>query len=92
MAVHCMTNLLFQHTAARRRLALSKPDIITIANVSTHSRPKAAGPPLPIVRRNIRVSTHSRPKAAGLGLAVNGTGGEVSTHSRPKAAGNVEGR
>ena len=34
--------------------------------VSTHSRPKAAGPPLfAVVHLGEAVSTHSRPKAAG---------------------------
>ena len=55
----------FQHTAARRRLV---PDDLTdddIDDVSTHSRPKAAGF-CTINMINIpSVSTHSRPKAAG---------------------------
>ena len=33
--------------------------------VSTHSRPKAAGSPVSLVRATLNVSTHSRPKAAG---------------------------
>ena len=33
----------FQHTAARRRLAILKPRVDKHGNVSTHSRPKAAG-------------------------------------------------
>ena len=33
--------------------------------VSTHSRPKAAGPTPPVSPPTARVSTHSRPKAAG---------------------------
>ena len=57
---------MFQHTAARRRLGklggVSKKD----HEVSTHSRPKAAGliRLIPVFCSN--VSTHSRPKAAGL--------------------------
>ena len=35
--------LLFQHTAARRRLATQRPDLTPGGSVSTHSRPKAAG-------------------------------------------------
>ena len=35
------------------------------ANVSTHSRPKAAGPNVAVSGNRVRVSTHSRPKAAG---------------------------
>ena len=33
--------------------------------VSTHSRPKAAGPERDDANKRISVSTHSRPKAAG---------------------------
>ena len=33
----------FQHTAARRRLAAEKIHFSTFLDVSTHSRPKAAG-------------------------------------------------
>ena len=35
---------MFQHTAARRRLAHRQEAVATILKVSTHSRPKAAGP------------------------------------------------
>ena len=38
-----LTDIVFQHTAARRRLAPTYIKIINIINVSTHSRPKAAG-------------------------------------------------
>ena len=56
--------------------------------VSTHSRPKAAGPSEPAYPpKSQRVSTHSRPKAAGLYLHPNHVVSQVSTHSRPKAAG-----
>ena len=34
--------VMFQHTAARRRLSLSGQDKLTLNKVSTHSRPKAA--------------------------------------------------
>ena len=55
--------------------------------VSTHSRPKAAGGGFSAFPVFIAVSTHSRPKAAGqageLALRIL----LVSTHSRPKAAG-----
>ena len=55
----------FQHTAARRRLAECAVLVFAFSCVSTHSRPKAAGtlPSFPV--RRWRVSTHSRPKAAG---------------------------
>ena len=55
----------FQLTAARRRLETSRVVAMILENVSTHSRPKAAGIP---ARRGVyheQVSTHSRPKAAG---------------------------
>ncbi|EFC86905.1 hypothetical protein NEIMUCOT_06684 [Neisseria mucosa ATCC 25996] len=55
--------------------------------VSTHSRPKAAGPHKRQDQVRSNVSTHSRPKAAGIkGLKIPHTY-IVSTHSRPKAAG-----
>ena len=58
--------ILFQHTAARRRLdskyARQPPQL----SVSTHSRPKAAGGGCQIAALCLCVSTHSRPKAAGL--------------------------
>ena len=57
----------FQHTAARRRLEkdCKYPLIGFRVQVSTHSRPKAAGfLPLPNCLQ-VEVSTHSRPKAAG---------------------------
>ena len=44
--------------------------------VSTHSRPKAAGPDLNRVYPAENVSTHSRPKAAGFAKAYNGAGYE----------------
>ena len=40
----------FQHTAARRRLDLSTGKTSTSYDVSTHSRPKAAGRPRPNIR------------------------------------------
>ena len=56
---------LFQHTAARRRLAPvgGSPELHGI--VSTHSRPKAAGVSTTLQGLVTWVSTHSRPKAAG---------------------------
>ena len=79
--------MLFQHTAARRRLGRHRSSRFrrrsfntqppeggwlhiggqreTVLVVSTHSRPKAAGAFIYIIRRAVKVSTHSRPKAAG---------------------------
>ena len=77
----------FQHTAARRRLAFAKHQAVIDKMVSTHSRPKAAGKAVnPSLSRGM-VSTHSRPKAAGLACTAQAERVSVSTHSRPKAAG-----
>ena len=57
--------LVFQLTAARRRLAALATATMQESMVSTHSRPKAAGANLPPKVKEILVSTHSRPKAAG---------------------------
>ena len=44
--------------------------MMKLAQVSTHSRPKAAGS-IPQTPRSIKmVSTHSRPKAAGIGFMI----------------------
>ena len=56
--------LLFQHTAARRRLRYYWADGRTLDVVSTHSRPKAAANVDKSKVLTIDVSTHSRPKAA----------------------------
>ena len=79
--------MLFQHTAARRRLGKDWECFFPNLYVSTHSRPKAAGSALIIISTIIVVSTHSRPKAAGLILDILSLANLVSTHSRPKAAG-----
>ena len=57
--------LMFQHTAARRRLVLSLGLLTSPFTVSTHSRPKAAGIGNRHDLAGSIVSTHSRPKAAG---------------------------
>ena len=77
--------LLFQHTAARRRLNFLN-QFRYWQTVSTHSRPKAAACAVGMSGLAGEVSTHSRPKAADFGLAVDTIGYVVSTHSRPKAA------
>ena len=58
-------NILFQHTAARRRLDGKGKTYYVGSRVSTHSRPKAAGTFLTDSKGRLIVSTHSRPKAAG---------------------------
>ena len=57
--------------------------------VSTHSRPKAAGAVNQNKPHDRKVSTHSRPKAAGFSERFDMSEKEVSTHSRPKAAGTA---
>ena len=80
---------LFQHTAARRRLASCCVFESGDSAVSTHSRPKAAGYRLGSSKSLDIVSTHSRPKAAGPAERCDHTQHpSVSTHSRPKAAGS----
>ena len=61
-----------------------------VGEVSTHSRPKAAGLLRGGLKDVLRVSTHSRPKAAGFSGEVNVPQMLVSTHSRPKAAGTAK--
>ena len=56
-------------------------------DVSTHSRPKAAGLIQHRLLFPLAVSTHSRPKAAGHKQRMVELRNRVSTHSRPKAAG-----
>ena len=78
----------FQHTAARRRLAIHVLPRRLFSLVSTHSRPKAAGKQAFTKAFQSAVSTHSRPKAAGDdGIDIIWCRC-VSTHSRPKAAGS----
>ena len=81
---------MFQHTAARRRLAHYVGLIIRSDTVSTHSRPKAAGKTSDGLYVAPNVSTHSRPKAAGAKMTKVCIRCGVSTHSRPKAAGRMD--
>ena len=76
----------FQLTAARRRLVLTQNTANECEDVSTHSRPKAAGGTLFLNRASSTVSTHSRPKASG----VNGCScecGERRFNSQPPEGG-----
>ena len=84
-----MARIVFQHTAARRRLADGIRVVVVEVEVSTHSRPKAAGFQALPASLPCRVSTHSRPKAAGSPKRLSGQVPNVSTHSRPKAAGSL---
>ena len=65
--------MMFQHTAARRRLGYAEMLDKALAEVSTHSRPKAAGWCDNAVGFKCSVSTHSRPKAAGKELTASGS-------------------
>ena len=66
---------------------MHRPKTDPETEVSTHSRPKAAGIPKSSINSNSMVSTHSRPKAAGPVAWVKVVLTSVSTHSRLKAAG-----
>ena len=75
----------FQHTAARRRLIISK--FIPINRRSFNTQPPEGGcTASPSIKCEVIVSTHSRPKAAGLKNSKYRQYHGVSTHSRPKAA------
>ena len=80
------SGLVFQHTAARRRLEIMVVIGKVIVMVSTHSRPKAADFATWPLSSIVSVSTHSRPKAADKSMVIVVKKGKVSTHSRPKAA------
>ena len=86
----CPLQALFQHTAARRRLAFyALPNLARCAFQHTAAR-RRLEPQRRHADRAAPVSTHSRPKAAG-GDAVNAAARcRVSTHSRPKAAGYAQ--
>ena len=84
-----MLALLFQLTAARRRLARKKsssPTCLTFQLTAARRRLGRGGALMPAITF---VSTHSRPKAAGALSASNPALMRVSTHSRPKAAGTA---
>ena len=82
---------MFQHAAARRRLAAVISRAVTEYIVSTRSRPKAAGDSFIEQAKQSRVSTRSRPKAAGASRRIPAHCVYVSTRSRPKAAGDPTG-
>ena len=78
--------VMFQHTAARRRL-LFVCDAFTLSLlVSTHSRAEAAAIILTLNKQTTGVSTHSRAEAAAGCDLHNYLFNEVSTHSRAEAA------
>ena len=65
------TSTTFQHAAARRRLGSKSKTAAQKADVSTRSRPKAAGVCDRTQLFQFQVSTRSRPKAAGLILCCS---------------------
>ena len=78
---------MFQHTAARRRLALSAVNVNDKVEFQHTAARRRLGQYRRVQRVCFRVSTHSRPKAAGTMDGYAACEGDVSTHSRPKAAG-----
>ena len=78
---------LFQHTAARRRLGLQLVRAEAAVEVSTHSRPKAAGAPFISIKYSSTFQHTAARRRLGPGLLQQARGNVVSTHSRPKAAG-----
>ena len=78
---------LFQHTAARRRLAVTPTSAVPSEKFQHTAARRRLVDEKQIPAEFMRVSTHSRPKAAGK-LTQQATADLlVSTHSRPKAAG-----
>ena len=78
---------MFQHTAARRRLAIYLIQHNQNCKVSTHSRPKAAGFGN-FFQSVSKVFQHTAARRRLGNLLRQGLQKEtVSTHSRPKAAG-----
>ena len=76
----------FQHTAARRRLAKYYAEMRP-SEVSTHSRPKAAGYLLYNHRPRILFQHTAARRRLEVELVAQRLQNGVSTHSRPKAAG-----
>ena len=80
----------FQHTAARRRLGLKSFSGSFPNPVSTHSRPKAAGPKIISADCFLFCFNTQPPEGGWPGICViKIISIPVSTHSRPKAAGKV---
>ena len=79
-------NVMFQHTAARRRLLSSVISSLRLITVSTHSRAEAAASQFSAFLISVAVSTHSRAEAAAPDTTNGKIKGTVSTHSRAEAA------
>ena len=81
--------MMFQHTAARRRLRQPRGCVSLPSKVSTHSRAEAAAHSVPSLPNPITVSTHSRAEAAATKEIPKRVDTNVSTHSRAEAAANL---
>ena len=79
--------LMFQHTAARRRLAREIGHQISQNQFQHTAARRRLVTRCDVAKDFYSVSTHSRPKAAGTGAVLSLMAISVSTHSRPKAAG-----
>ena len=81
----------FQHTAARRRLESDLEFEGYKWDVSTHSRPKAAGTSIFVLCIVAYMFQHTAARRRlGYQLGPDNVEYGVSTHSRPKAAGNMQ--
>ena len=81
--------VMFQLTAARRRLAHQLVGTVAIYTVSTHSRPKAAGASCIIALFFCSEFQLTAARRRLVGFAgIFDEDEAVSTHSRPKAAGS----
>ena len=86
-AIKSSTKVLFQHTAARRRLRPKYAVELQLLDEFQHTAARRRL--LPFNEDPVTftiVSTHSRPKAAAIYFPFLLSFSNVSTHSRPKAA------
>ena len=79
----------FQLTAARRRLENDRLQRVLHYRVSTHSRPKAAGPDNVQTWRSYAFQLTAARRRLDSTSQVATASSSVSTHSRPKAAGDA---
>ena len=87
MALLSVYVVMFQHTAARRRLGSGASAGGSAGGVSTHSRPKAAGSIMSPVRCATSFQHTAARRRLGMMCFLIQYTALVSTHSRPKAAG-----
>ena len=81
---------MFQLTAARRRLAPSRYQYRRDYQVSTHSRPKAAGVSTKVNLKSFVFQLTAARRRLDFSALTKNEKITVSTHSRPKAAGYVK--